>query len=180
MKKTRLTLARLLLILSISMMVPTSIYTTLNIPIAITVEAAYSKETIKKVQKKLNSLGYECGKADGIAGKKTKTSIKKYQKEHDLKSTGNINKNLLKSLGIKETTISESSSTKSNSKASSSSNTSSKNTTSSSTKKESIVYITRTGAKYHRSSCRYLSRSKIEINLSDAKFGYSPCSVCKP
>ena len=42
------------------------------------------------------------------------------------------------------------------------------------------VYITRTGAKYHRSSCRYLKYSKIPMSLEKAKQGYSPCSVCRP
>ena len=42
------------------------------------------------------------------------------------------------------------------------------------------VYITRTGAKYHRGSCRYLKYSKIAISLERAKQGYSPCSVCRP
>jgi len=48
-------------------------------------------------------------------------------------------------------------------------------------KKETIVYVTRTGAKYHRDGCRYLSRSQIPMNLSDAKAsGYDSCSVCNP
>jgi hypothetical protein len=43
------------------------------------------------------------------------------------------------------------------------------------------VYITRTGAKYHRDGCRYLSQSKIAIPLSEAKRnGYTPCKVCTP
>lgn len=42
------------------------------------------------------------------------------------------------------------------------------------------VYITRTGTKYHRGSCRYLRYSKIPISLEKAKQGYSPCSVCRP
>jgi len=47
--------------------------------------------------------------------------------------------------------------------------------------KSTIVYITKTGEKYHRSGCRYLSRSKIAIELGDAKSqGYAPCSVCDP
>ena len=47
--------------------------------------------------------------------------------------------------------------------------------------KEITVYITKTGAKYHRSGCRYLSKSKISISLENAKEqGYSPCSVCNP
>ncbi len=41
------------------------------------------------------------------------------------------------------------------------------------------VYITRTGAKYHRDGCRYLSKSKIPITLKEAiNRGYTPCSVC--
>ena len=44
----------------------------------------------------------------------------------------------------------------------------------------STVYITRTGKKYHRGSCSYLRYSKISISLTDAKRGYSPCSVCTP
>jgi hypothetical protein len=47
---------------------------------------------------------------------------------------------------------------------------------------ESItVYITKTGEKYHTSTCRYLSKSKIPIELKDAlEQGYEPCKVCKP
>ena len=44
-----------------------------------------------------------------------------------------------------------------------------------------IVYITRTGHKYHRDGCRHLSKSKIPIKRSEAKKrGYTPCSVCIP
>lgn len=49
-----------------------------------------------------------------------------------------------------------------------------------STDTDSTVYITRTGKKYHRGSCSYLRYSKIPISLTDAKRGYSPCSVCNP
>ncbi len=46
---------------------------------------------------------------------------------------------------------------------------------------EITVYITETGAKYHRSGCRYLSKSKIETTLSKATAkGYEPCKVCNP
>lgn len=47
--------------------------------------------------------------------------------------------------------------------------------------KNITVYITRTGSKYHRYNCRYLAKSRIPINLKEAKSkGYSPCSVCGP
>lgn len=43
------------------------------------------------------------------------------------------------------------------------------------------VYITKTGAKYHADGCRYLSQSKIPIDLNDINTSkYSPCSVCNP
>lgn len=46
---------------------------------------------------------------------------------------------------------------------------------------DTSVYITETGEKYHRISCRYLKDSCIEISLSKAiSRGYTPCSVCNP
>lgn len=46
---------------------------------------------------------------------------------------------------------------------------------------EYIVYITKTGSKYHRDGCRYLSQSQISISEDDAiNQGYTPCSVCNP
>lgn len=42
------------------------------------------------------------------------------------------------------------------------------------------VYITKTGEKYHRSGCQYLSQSKIPISLSKAKKDYDTCSKCDP
>ena len=43
------------------------------------------------------------------------------------------------------------------------------------------VFITKTGAKYHSSGCRFLAKSKIPSSLADAKEkGYEPCSVCNP
>ena len=44
-----------------------------------------------------------------------------------------------------------------------------------------VVYITRTGAKYHRGSCSYLRQSKIATTLGSAvSRGYGPCSRCAP
>ena len=43
------------------------------------------------------------------------------------------------------------------------------------------VYITKTGEKYHEHGCRYLKKSSISLDLSDAiKRGYNPCGICKP
>ncbi|MCK4825366.1 thermonuclease family protein, partial [bacterium] len=44
-----------------------------------------------------------------------------------------------------------------------------------------IVYITRTGTKYHQADCHHLRHSSIPITLVEArKRGYSACSACKP
>ncbi len=44
-----------------------------------------------------------------------------------------------------------------------------------------IVYITRTGKKYHKEGCGSLRRSKIPIFLYEAcKRRYAPCSNCDP
>lgn len=46
---------------------------------------------------------------------------------------------------------------------------------------DQIVYVTRTGKKYHQITCRYLKKSIREISILDARDGgYSPCKVCKP
>ncbi len=44
-----------------------------------------------------------------------------------------------------------------------------------------IVYITKSGKKYHTATCPYLRKSKIPIRLSEAVAeGYTPCSRCNP
>ncbi|MDE7311440.1 MAG: peptidoglycan-binding protein [Eubacterium sp.] len=171
MQKYRLFFVRLLLAIVLSgSLVP-------SIPLlapdaaqpAVTVFAStsYNKATVKKVQKKLNRKGYDCGTPDGIRGSKTSDAIREYQKDHDLKVTGTVNASLLKSLNIKG--VKETSSQGSGSSARVSDT------------RELTVYVTDTGSKYHRDGCRYLSRSKHAIDLSVAQsLGYDACSVCRP
>lgn len=46
---------------------------------------------------------------------------------------------------------------------------------------EETVYVTKSGNKYHRSTCRYVKKSKIAMTKTEAqKKGYKACSVCKP
>lgn len=61
----------------------------------------YQAATVKKVQQKLNSLGYDAGTADGVYGAATKSSIKKFQRQKNMSVTGLINNKLLKKLKIK-------------------------------------------------------------------------------
>ncbi len=58
------------------------------------------KKTVKAVQEALNELGYDCGIADGIYGKKTKAALKEFQKNNDLTVDGIIGKQVKKALNI--------------------------------------------------------------------------------
>ena len=42
------------------------------------------------------------------------------------------------------------------------------------------VFVTRTGGTYHRDGCRFLAKSKIEMALGLARQKYRPCSRCAP
>lgn len=47
--------------------------------------------------------------------------------------------------------------------------------------KTQTVYIARSGNRYHRDGCRYLTQGKVPMTLKDAKAkGYTPCKVCRP
>lgn len=44
-----------------------------------------------------------------------------------------------------------------------------------------VVYVTKSGSKYHVDGCRHLQKSKIETTLAQAKAdGYGPCGTCNP
>lgn len=60
----------------------------------------YQSSVVKKVQNKLNKLGYKCGKADGIYGAKTKSAIEDFQRDKKMTVNGKIKKTLLKKLKI--------------------------------------------------------------------------------
>ena len=49
---------------------------------------------------------------------------------------------------------------------------------------EPIVYITRTGRKYHTYNCEFLQESNVEnkfaIYLDEAEKNYAPCRICSP
>jgi len=42
------------------------------------------------------------------------------------------------------------------------------------------VYVTNTGAKYHRAGCSSLRHSSIPMALKDAAVRYQPCKICSP
>ena len=174
MSKLKLLLVRIIftIMLSCSLVpyMPLSMHQACEPVITVHAATRYNRETIKKVQKKLNRRGYDCGTPDGIRGNDTAEAIRQYQKYNDLKVTGTVNSSLLKSLNIKGVKEPAYSSQPDSGSSSGSADTN-----------ELTVYITDTGSKYHRGSCRYLSRSKHAISLSDAlAAGYDACSVCNP
>lgn len=59
-----------------------------------------SSANIKAVQTKLNSLGYDCGIPDGVAGVKTKNAIKAFQKNKKLTADGIAGPATRKALGL--------------------------------------------------------------------------------
>lgn len=46
--------------------------------------------------------------------------------------------------------------------------------------KDPIVYVTRTGHKYHRAGCPHLRKSRVAKRLSEVAGRYEPCKRCKP
>ncbi|MGI6151159.1 MAG: peptidoglycan-binding protein [Christensenellales bacterium] len=55
---------------------------------------------IEDLQRKLNSLGYDAGKPDGIYGQQTKAAVTAFQKKHGLKADGIFGKATNKKLGL--------------------------------------------------------------------------------
>ena len=63
---------------------------TLSKTVTVSASKNSKHEVVKPIQEYLNHLGYDCGTADGIAGKKFTNAVKKYQFEHGCVSDGEI------------------------------------------------------------------------------------------
>ena len=61
-------------------------------------EPALSRKDILSIQKKLNQLGFNAGHADGIAGPRTRSAIRQYQRANNLIVDGYIGSQLLQAL----------------------------------------------------------------------------------
>lgn len=57
-------------------------------------------DDVKEVQARLNELGYNCGTADGIFGKKTDIAVRNYQTDNGLTVDGIVGKNTAIKLGF--------------------------------------------------------------------------------
>ncbi|MCP4634042.1 MAG: peptidoglycan-binding protein [candidate division Zixibacteria bacterium] len=74
----------LILIITIVLMIATQ-------ALAIDLKVGDKGSDVKKVQDRLNELGYDAGLADGIFGRKTRTAVKQFQLDHNLSPTGAVN-----------------------------------------------------------------------------------------
>lgn len=61
---------------------------------------AIYRAQVKQVQAALNAAGYSAGPADGALGPKSRAAISRYQSDNSLAATGDVNAELLASLGI--------------------------------------------------------------------------------
>ncbi len=46
--------------------------------------------TVAQAQERLKALGYDCGKADGVIGKRTRAQLKRFQKAKGLPASGRL------------------------------------------------------------------------------------------
>ena len=106
---------------------------------------------------------------------KSKT-VYKENKKNEIKTGTKINET--KTNEIKATNESKENKTNENSEIKNANETISENKIN---ETEKIVYIAKTGKKYHLENCRTLRGEKEAIDLNEAiKNGYEVCKVCKP
>lgn len=55
---------------------------------------------IRKVQERLNELGYDCGPADGVKGPQTEDAIKQFQRDKGLEPDGIVGPKTKEALGL--------------------------------------------------------------------------------
>ena len=56
-------------------------------------------DEVKELQEQLIRMGYDCGTADGIFGRRTEEAVKEFQKEHGLTADGIVGEQTQKALG---------------------------------------------------------------------------------
>ena len=62
------------------------------------VEEPMTRDDIEAMQRALNALGFDAGKPDGLAGRKTRAALKAFQKERGQPADGHPNLLLLREL----------------------------------------------------------------------------------
>lgn len=70
------------------------------VALVLPVAGVRADESLRKVQKKLQELGYYKGKVDGAPGSMTNAAIRRFQLAQNLKVTGELNHQTLARLGV--------------------------------------------------------------------------------
>lgn len=120
-------------------------------------------DAVKNLQERLILLGYlASGKADGDFGGGTLSAVKAFQKANGLAVDGVVGTTTLAALNSEDAIASASS--KSNE-----------------TEKEIMVWIPKSGKKYHDSSSCSNMKDPKKVTLEEAvSMGYEPCKKCDP
>jgi uncharacterized protein YcfJ len=59
------------------------------------------RETIREVQTALNERGYDVGTPDGALGSRTRSALRRFQRENNLPITGRVDRNTAEALGVR-------------------------------------------------------------------------------
>lgn len=65
-------------------------------------EPRYSRQTVRTVQRTLNSRGFRAGPADGTMNPQTQQALREFQKSENLEDSGRLNPRTLAALGVRE------------------------------------------------------------------------------
>ena len=138
-------------------------------------ESKKPKSEIESIEDDADNFVYEEAETNIIKTNETKTTSKENKKD-EIKTETKINET--KTNEIKATNESKENKANENLEIKNTNETISENKIN---ETEKIVYIAKTGKKYHLENCRTLRGEKEAIDLNEAiKNGYETCKVCKP
>ena len=140
-------------------------------------ESEKSKSETESIEDDTYNFVYEEAETNIIKTNETKAKIiPKENKKDEIKTETKINET--KTNEIKTTNENKENKANENSEIKNSSETIGENKIN---ETEKVVYIAKTGKKYHLENCRTLRGEKEAIDLNEAiKNGYETCKVCKP
>ena len=131
----------------------------------------------ESIEEDTDNFVYEEEEINTIKPTETKSkTVYKENKKNKIKTGTKINET--KTNEIKATNESKENKTNENSEIKNANETISENKIN---ETEKIVYIAKTGKKYHLENCRTLRGEKEAVDLNEAiKNGYEACKICKP
>ena len=140
-------------------------------------ESEKSRIETEFIEDDTDNFVYEEAETNIIKTNETKSKIvPKENKKDEIKTETRINET--KTNEIKSTNESKENKANENSEIKNANETISENKINDT---EKIVYIAKTGKKYHLENCRTLRGDKEAVDLNEAiKNGYEACKICKP